>query len=79
MTKLSPALVAIDSASPNSRAVGGGEIDLAGAAAADHRQLGERRLGGLEGVARAAAGAVDEAGGEALPVVEKDLQDVFGG
>ena len=43
------------------------EIDLAGAAARHLRQLGERRLDGRKRLARAAAGAVDQAGGQALP------------
>ena len=46
---------------------GGVEIELAGARALDFRQLGERQLDRGERVARIAAGAVDQAGRQALP------------
>ncbi len=55
------------------------QVDLAGAAAG---HLGQLRQGGLDGgerLARAAAGAVDQAGGEPFRVVEQDLQQMLGG
>ena len=54
------------------------QIDLAGAAAFDLGTLGERRLVGGQGLARAAAGAVDEARGQSFGVVEQDLEQMLG-
>ena len=54
------------------------EIDLPGAAAGDFGALGERRLDGRQGLARIAAGAVDQTGGEPLGVVEQHLEQVLG-
>jgi hypothetical protein len=54
------------------------EIDLPGAAAGYFGALGERRLDGRQGLARIAAGTVDQTGGEPLGVVEQHLQQVLG-
>ena len=78
VTKLSPAFSAIFSALSNSRAVAGGEIDLAGARARDLRHLAERRFDGGQRLPRIAAGAVDQARGQTLRVVEQNLEQVFG-
>ena len=58
---------------------GGIEIDLSGAAAGDFRPFGERRLDGGQSLARIAAGAVDEPGGEPLGIVEQHLEQVLRG
>ena len=52
----------------------GRQIDLAGAASGDLRQLVERVLGRLEDGAGIAAGAVDQTAGEPLAVVQQHLQ-----
>ena len=54
------------------------QIDLAGPAARDLRQLAERFLDAAQRLARIAAGAVDQTGGQTLRVVKQDLQDVLG-
>ncbi len=54
------------------------EIDLAGAGARYFRALGQRRLDGGERLARIAAGAVDEPGGEPFRVVEQHLEQMLG-
>ena len=56
----------------------GCEIELPGAGALHLRQFGECEFGIAERVARAPPCPVDEAGGEPLLVVEKNLQDMFG-
>src|SRR5205807_9188944 len=55
------------------------EIDLAGAAARHLRHFAERGFDGGKRLARLAAGTVDQAGGEALRIVEQHLEDVLGG
>ena len=78
VTKLSPAFSAIFSALSNSRAVAGGEIDLAGARARHLRHLAERLFDGRQRLARIAAGAVDQTRGQTLRIVEQDLEHVLG-
>ena len=63
----------------NSRAVAAREIDLAGAAAGHLRHLAERLLDRGQRLARIAAGAVDQAGGQPFRVVEQDLEEMLGG
>ncbi len=60
---------------------GGGrrQIDLAGAGARHFRNLVQRRLDRLQGLARIAARAVDQARRQTLAVVEQDFQQMFGG
>ena len=79
MTKLSPAFSPAFSAVSNTRASAGLEIELPGAAALDLRALRQRRLDRAQRLARAPAGAVDQARREPLRVVEQDLQQMFGG
>ncbi len=55
----------------------GREVELARAASRYFRHLGERRLRGLQRVARTPAGPVDQARREPLAVVEQNLEDVF--
>ena len=55
------------------------EIDLARAAAADFRPLGERGFHRLQRLARLSAGAIDQPGGQAFRIVEQNLQQMFGG
>jgi hypothetical protein len=55
------------------------EVELAGAAALDPRQLGELRLDGAERPCGIAAGGLDQIGRQAFAVVEQDLQQMFGG
>ena len=50
------------------------EIDLSGAASGNLRQLVERVFGGFQDRAGIAAGAVDQAAGEALAVVQQHFQ-----
>ena len=52
------------------------EIDLSGAAAGNLRQLVERVLGGFQDRAGIAPGAVDQAAGKALAVVQQHLEHV---
>ncbi|MGY4433335.1 hypothetical protein ACVWWO_005812 [Bradyrhizobium sp. F1.13.1] len=56
----------------------GRQIDLAGSAARDLRHLVQGVLGRLQDCAGIAAGAVDQAGGEAFIVVQQHFQDVQG-
>ena len=53
------------------------EVDLARAVPVYSRQRVERRFGLLQRVFRPAAGGADEIGGEALSVVEQDLEHVL--
>ena len=78
MTKLSPALSAIFSALSNSRAVAGCEIDLARARPRHLRHLAERLFDAGQRLPRIAAGAVDQARGQTLRIVEQDLEDMLG-
>ena len=79
VTKLSPAFSAIFSAWSNSARGRRREVDLAGAAARHLRHLAERRLDRGQGLARAAAGAVDQPGREPFRVVEQDFEHMLGG
>ena len=78
VTNLSPALSAIFSAVSKSAGQLLGEIELAGAAAGDLGPLGQHPLDRGKRVAGTAAGALDQAGGHALRVVEQHLQEVLG-
>ena len=53
------------------------QVELAGAGALHLRQLGEREFDLLQRLARIAARLVDQAGAQALLVVEQDLQNVL--
>ena len=57
----------------------GREIDLACATAGHLRKLAEHGLDAAQHLARIAAGAIDQARGEPLGVVEQNLQKMFGG
>ena len=57
----------------------GRHVELAGARAFDARQFRQRRFGRLQRATGIAAGAFDEAGGEAFLVVEQNFQQMFGG
>ena len=56
----------------------GCEVNLAGAAAFDLGQLGQRCRGRLEGTLGIAARALDQIGGQALRVVEQHLEEMLG-
>ena len=58
---------------------GGIEIDLPGTAAGDLRAFGEHCLDGGQSLARIAARAVDQPGGESLGIVEQHLEQVLRG
>src|SRR5262249_46593675 len=55
------------------------QIDLTGAAARHFGKLGERRLDRRKRFARSPARAVDQAAGQALRIVEQNLEQVLGG
>ena len=55
----------------------GREVELARARARHPRQLGQRSLGLLQGLAGTPAGAVDQPGREPLLVVEQDFENMF--
>ena len=55
-----------------------GEVDLAGAAAGDLGALRQRPFDGRPGVTGPPSGLLDDARGQALGVVEEDLQQVVG-
>ena len=76
VTKLSPAFSPAFSAASKARASSGREIDLAGAAAGNFRQLVQRVLGRLQDGAGIAAGAVDQTAGQPLIVVQQHFQHV---
>src|SRR4029079_3315638 len=56
----------------------GRNIDLPGTTARYLGSLGQRPLDGSQGIGRTSAGALDQAGRQALRVVEQDLQEVIG-
>ncbi len=56
----------------------GREVELARAAAGDFRHFGKRGLGRRQRIARAAAGAVDQAAGQPFRIVQQHFQKVFG-
>ena len=58
---------------------GGIEINLPGTAAGDLRAFGEHCLDGGQSLARIAARAVDQPGGEPLGIVEQHLEQVLRG
>ncbi len=55
------------------------QIGLTGAGSLDLGQLGEHRLDRFQGARRIAAGGLDQVRGQALLVVDQDLEQVFGG
>ena len=54
------------------------QIDLASAATGNFGKLGERRLDSRKRLARSAAGAIDQAAGQTLGVIEQNLEQVLG-
>ena len=78
MTKESPAFWAIFSALSKTPRRRRREIELARAGALHLRQFGERQLDLPQRLARIAARLVDQAGAQALLVVEQDLEEMLG-
>ena len=78
VTKLSPALSASFSACFEQARRFRRQIELAGPAAFDLRQLGRARLRSRQGARGIAAGGADQIGRQAFAIVQQDLEKMLG-